>query len=202
MIFKAFSLFLISLLGAMSPGPDFVIVTRYALLGSRKAGLLATLGVTLALVIHVTYCSLGLAVLLTESKGIFHFIQALGSLYLAYLGIRLLIPSNKKEGKKGDIHQKAFFAGFLTNLLNPKAIFFILSLFTQFIDPSSPIGVLFIYGSLIPVAALLWFSFLTVFITHPYFNQHFAKIQKGLEKGMGILLLALSLMVLISILNS
>lgn len=39
-----FPLALITLLGAMSPGPDFAMVTRYILTGSRKAAILASLG--------------------------------------------------------------------------------------------------------------------------------------------------------------
>ena len=44
---------LLNLLGVMSPGPDFALVTRYGLTGSKRAALLATLGIGSALLIHV-----------------------------------------------------------------------------------------------------------------------------------------------------
>lgn len=61
------SLALITLLGAMSPGPDFAIVRRHALTGSRKSAILASFGVTTAILIHITYCVLGVAIVIAES---------------------------------------------------------------------------------------------------------------------------------------
>lgn len=41
-----------ALLAAMSPGPDYVLVTRSALFHSRRAGYLTALGVTAGLAVH------------------------------------------------------------------------------------------------------------------------------------------------------
>ena len=62
-----FSVGLIALLGAMSPGPDFAVVTKNTLLNSKKSGLFTTLGVGAALIIHMTYCVFGLAVIIANS---------------------------------------------------------------------------------------------------------------------------------------
>ena len=123
-MFQVISIFLISLLGAMSPGPDFAIVTRHALTGSRRAALFATLGIAAALLIHATYCSLGIGLLLVESPRIFRTVQVLGSCYLAYLGVRLLLPAKNSSSSTPPSHHQAFLSGFLTNILNPKAALF------------------------------------------------------------------------------
>lgn len=197
-MYTLLSLFLISLMGAMSPGPDFAIVTRCGLSGSRKAALFASLGVSAAILIHVTYCSLGLAILIAESPLIFHIIQIGGSLYLGYLGVKLLLPS--KDGAKDKIPspKHAFISGFVTNLLNPKATLFILSVYTQFVEPGTPILRLALYGIVIAVTALAWFAALSILITHRYFLPHFAKFQKVLMKCMGIILLGLAISVLLA----
>ena len=99
----------INLLGVISPGPDFAIVTHYGLRGSRKAALLATLGITTALLIHVLYCIFGVAWFLQNSPILFRSIQLLGASYLGYLGIRMLIHSKKEEApKREDPSEKAF----------------------------------------------------------------------------------------------
>ena len=195
-MFQVISIFLISLLGAMSPGPDFAIVTRHALTGSRRAALFATLGIAAALLVHVTYCSLGIGLLLVESPRVFRTVQILGSCYLAYLGIRLLLPAKKPSSSTPPSHHQAFLSGFLTNILNPKAALFILGVFTQFVTPQTPSLMMAIYGVTMALAALLWFGVLSFVITHPAFRPHFVRLQKGLSIGMGIILLLLALSVL------
>ena len=82
---------LISLLGAMSPGPDFAIVTKNCLTGTFRTGVLTALGVSFALLVHVTYCLFGIALLIAETPALFLGLKYLGAAYLLYLGIRMLI---------------------------------------------------------------------------------------------------------------
>ena len=46
-----------------SPGPDFVVVSRYSLLGLRRSALLVTMGIGVALVFHVIFCFLGVCLI-------------------------------------------------------------------------------------------------------------------------------------------
>jgi threonine/homoserine/homoserine lactone efflux protein len=195
-IFDCLSIAVIALLGAMSPGPDFAIVTRFALSGSRQSAILAALGVALAILVHVTYCALGIATLLVESPLLFRAIQIAGSLYLGYLGIKLLLPSKEGQLNATLPHRQAFKEGFLCNLLNPKATLFIFGVFTQFATPHMPLYILFIYGLIISIVALGWFCTLSYLITHPLFKDHFAQWQSPIMKGMGLLLLIVAVSVL------
>lgn len=183
----------ISLFGALSPGPDFAIVTRHALTGSRKAALYATLGIASALVIHVSYASLGASFLYAQSQFFFRIMQGGGSLYLTYLGWQLLKKHKKPSFTFIETPKKAYLSGFLTNLLNPKATLFILSLFSQFVKPHTPPIVILVYCFLISGTALLWFSSLSIFITAPRFQPIFKQLQPLLMKCMGIILWLLAL---------
>lgn len=191
------TLALVALLGAMSPGPDFAIVTRFALTGSRKAALLASLGISAALLIHVAYCALGIGLLLVESPKAFRIVQIIGSCYLGYLGLKLLLPSKDASPQKPMKMHQAFLSGFLTNLLNPKAALFILSIFTQFVSPETSFLRQGLYGIVISMTAMAWFSTLSFLITHSYFLPHFKRFQTVLMKVMGCLLLGLALYVII-----
>ncbi len=61
----------INLLGAMSPCPDFAIVVRYGLTGSRSAAILCSAGIAAALIVHVLYCIFGIVILIQKSKVLF-----------------------------------------------------------------------------------------------------------------------------------
>ena len=131
----------VSLLAAISPGPDFFIVLRNSLSYSRKAGLMTAVGVSMALIIHLTYTLVGLGMLIAESPFIYSLIKYVGVAYLFYIGLSGLLSSFKKSQKLDleyvqEMNQiaasKAFLQGFLTNMLNPKAAIFFISLFLFF----------------------------------------------------------------------
>ncbi|NNM43972.1 MAG: LysE family transporter [Chlamydiae bacterium] len=199
MLAEIVSLSVISLLGAMSPGPDFAIITRHALTGSRKSAILASLGVCLAIMVHVTYCSLGVAFLLSKTPLLFKSIQVAGACYLGYLGAKLLFSKKSHSAVYAPPLHKAFLSGFLTNLLNPKATLFVLSVFTQFVNPSTPLFIEFVYGFVIAGVGFAWFASLSYIITHRALRNHFVKFQTILMKVMGFVLLALGISVLFTI---
>lgn len=183
---------LLNLLGAMSPGPDFAIVTRYALKGSRLAALRVTLGISLALIVHATYCLLGAAVFLQTSPVLFLSLQLLGALYLGYLGFKMIRekPVSKMNLEEVDC-SKAFWEGFFTNLLNPKATLFILSLLTQFISSDSSLVLKLIYGATLPLVGFVWFGFLSVVLTHHRILGSLQGYQHVFARIMGCFLMGL-----------
>ena len=120
---KITSLAVISLLGAISPGPDFAMVMRNCLsAGTFRAGFLTALGIACALYFHVTYCLLGIALVIQESPVLFHLLKYLGAAYLFYLGIMMLKEKmSPEEGspKAADTEirrkHRPFLAGFPGN---------------------------------------------------------------------------------------
>jgi threonine/homoserine/homoserine lactone efflux protein len=190
-----FSISLLSLMGAMSPGPDFAIVTRFAVTGCRKSALFASSGIGIAVLIHLTYCCFGIS-LLQENTAIFKGIQILGSGYLFYLGIKLLLTSSKKSSQD-DLKKNAFRSGFFTNMLNPKACLFFLSVFSQIPAKNLSSSFMFFATMIIVTITLLWFCFLSVLITYNAFIPYFTKFQGVLTKVMGAVLITLSISSLI-----
>jgi RhtB (resistance to homoserine/threonine) family protein len=201
---KVISIGLIALLGAMSPGPDFAIVVKNCLRGKFRDGFLTSCGVAAAILIHVSYCILGVAWIIYESPFVFHLIKYAGAAYLFYLGI-MLLKEKISEDKVSDLAKTAhpkkhnpFLAGFLTNILNPKATLFVLSLFTQFIDPSMQFWEKAVLGSEIAVIGFLWFVLLSYLITHHLLQKHFVRFQKIITKTMGGALCLLALYIAIT----
>lgn len=192
---------ILQLLGVMTPGPDFAIVSKYGLSGSRKAALLASFGIMLALFIHVFYCVSGVALFLNASPRIQIIIQVLGSVYLGYLGVMIFLQENseEKERESRPLVKYALMAGFLTNLLNPKATVFLLSLFSRFAPAMDSLGMKITFGILVPLIAVLWFSTLSCFLTHPYFLPFLQKNRNKFMRIMAVILLFLSISGLISV---
>ena len=72
------------------PGPDTAMVTKNALVGGRRAGILAAVGVTIGLFIWTTAAALGIAAVLRASEVAFDALKFAGALYLAWIGIQML----------------------------------------------------------------------------------------------------------------
>ncbi len=195
----------IHLLAVASPGPDFLIVTRSALTYSRKTGIWTALGVGLGILVHVAYCLLGIGIVISQSIVLFNTIKYVGAAYLMYIGWLAL---TQKPVMKADEHHvkeiddisafRAVKIGFLTNALNPKASIFFLALFTQVIDPATPLLTQMGYGLYLGVATFVWFAGLAIVLSVGAIRRNFKKIQLKAERVMGGMLILLGLKVALS----
>lgn len=74
----------------LSPGPDFVMAVRQSVMHGRRAGIVTAIGFALGVAVHVTYCLLGIAALISQSIVVFSVLKYLGAAYLLYVGIGAL----------------------------------------------------------------------------------------------------------------
>lgn len=185
----------ITILTIIAPGPDFVVVSRNSLVYSRRSGVFTGLGVASAVWIHIFYTLAGIGVLLSKSILAFSVVKYLGAAYLIFLGYSCLksggsaiqLDTAKEQKSISDI--KSFKMGFLNNTLNPKATLFFVSLFTQLVSPSTPLSVQLLYGAIVSVLCLIWFSLLAMFLNKAAVKQRFLAAQATIEKLMGAILL-------------
>src|SRR6187549_4006434 len=76
-------------IGAMSPGPSFVLVSRVAVTASRPNGLAAALGMGVGGAIFGILALAGLSALLQQVEWLHLALKILGGAYLLYLAIRI-----------------------------------------------------------------------------------------------------------------
>ncbi len=194
-----FSISLLIMLAAISPGPDFAVVTKNSLLYSRKAGIYTALGVSVSLIIHAVYCILGLALIISQSLLAFSIIKYLGAAYLIYIGFKGLSAKREavlledKTSNKSLRPLSAFYQGLLCNLLNPKAIMFLLAFFILIVKPGHSLWIEMGYGFEIAVIHMIWFSSLSMMMTLQTVKENLNRIQFYIVKAMGALLVAFGL---------
>jgi RhtB (resistance to homoserine/threonine) family protein len=202
MLAQLLSLGLIMLFAIMLPGPDFALVTKNTLFHSRRAGIFTTVGIASAVLVHLSYCILGLAIIISKNLLLFNVIKYVGAGYLIYLGVMTLRakPSSQQFGHQQSIRKKelsrrvAFRQGFLCNLLNPKATLFCLALFTVIIDPHTPTSWMIVLGGEMLLIVLAWFTFLTIILSHPKVTAVLERAEKYIAKVLGIFLVGFGVM--------
>ena len=103
----AFAILGAILLGAISPGPSFVLVARTAVAVSRLDALATALGMGVGGLIFAGAALLGLMAVLETVPWLYLAIKVLGASYLIYLAMRLWKGANSKlratEVYEGDV---------------------------------------------------------------------------------------------------
>lgn len=194
---------LFTLLAVISPGADFAMVTRSSYAQGRKAGLAAAVGIALGVQVHVLYTVLGIAVIISKSPTLFLTMKVLGAGYLVYLGYQSLTNTRRisldgvAASSAASVTQ-ALRTGFLTNALNPKTMLFVISAFTQVVQPGSSLALDFAYGAFMSVAHWLWFSLVAVFFSSTALRKAMIERQGLVDRVIGLALIGLGLAVAVT----
>lgn len=201
----------VHLMAVASPGPDFAIVLRYAVRFGRKQAVYASIGIGMAILLHVTWSLVGIAVLIKTTPWLFKVLSLAAAAYLFYIGVQAVrskVPTVAEQaiGQNGaDVApsgRKSFIAGFITNGLNPKATLFFLSLFAVIISPVTPLSYKLIYGLYMSLATAAWFCMLSVILTHTKIRGFLLLKGYWFDRVMGVLLLALAMHLVVSSFSS
>ncbi|UEM38987.1 LysE family transporter [Pectobacterium aquaticum] len=162
---------------------------------ASSSNLLSAFGIACCVQIHVMYTVFGIAVFIVNSPILFMAMKVLGPSYLIYLGYTSLTNTTKITLEEASSHAPsslaAFRMGFLTNALNPKTMLFVVAIYTQVVQPGSPISHNFGYGLFMSVAHWVWFSLVALFFAAPSMRRRLIDRQHWVDKGIGVALIAL-----------
>ncbi len=189
---ELFTVISLTIVVAIIPGPDFAVVLRNALVGGRLAGVMTAFGIGLALAVHITYALAGIGLLVSQSILLFNILKLIGAAYLVFLGITMYrtasreMPADVKSA--GMLPMKALRWGFLTNVTNPKATMFAMSVFLQVTSPETPLWTQIGYGVIMATGVFAWFVLVTFFFTLDPIRQAFARLKLWMERTFGVLL--------------
>ena len=185
----------------MTPGADTMIVIRNTLRGGAKDGLVSSLGICLGLFVHATLSAVGISAILLYSATAFTVLKTVGALYLLWLGISSLKSFWNAKG----VHQKpvtpklfSFWVsmqeGFLSNVLNPKAVIFYMAFLPQFISHEHSALAQSLFLALIHFTiAMIWLGLLIYTIVSA--NNFITKksVRQSLDAISGIVMIGLGI---------
>ncbi len=131
--------------GAISPGPSFVMVARTAVASSRADGLAAATGMGLGAMCFSIAALLGLNALFAVVPWLYVSIKILGGAYLVYLGTKiyrgaknaLTVPDGSQASLSTNA-MRSFFLGLSTQLSNPKTAIVYTSIFAALLPHHVP----------------------------------------------------------------
>ena len=124
----------------ITPGPDLVFITANSIASGKKGGIASALGCTSGVFAHAVLAAFGLTAIVATYQPAYQAVRIAGALYLAYLGLIMIMSKKPSISINESEKRKSSFAlyrqGVINNLMNPKAILFSLTFLPQFTDPA------------------------------------------------------------------
>ncbi|MFF2352951.1 leucine efflux protein LeuE [Kitasatospora sp. NPDC058115] len=156
------------------PGPNSLYVLSVAARKGVRTGYRAAAGVFVGDFTLISLTALGAASLLEANPAVFAVVKFGGAAYLLWIGIGMLRaarqlwrehragPATAPAADPAESTERPFRRALVISLLNPKAILFLLSFFTQFVDPSygSPVLSFTLLGGILQTFSFLYLSLL------------------------------------------
>ena len=185
------------LIALTSPGPDTAIVIRQVSLYGRKEGFKTAVGIGIGIYLHCLLAINGISLIITSNELYKFIISIIGSVYIMYLGINMLISKSENINNDSKSTPKnSMLIGLITNVFNVKAFLFFVSLFSFLIEDMTDIY-FYIFPIYFALTSSLWFIFLSYIFTaskNKTFNMY---SNKYLSSIMSLILCFIALFILI-----
>lgn len=180
----------------LSPGPDFFLISAYAIRFRLCGSVGICVGIALGNALYIVLAALGWTGL-QQSYGWFQLVEVAGALYLLWIGFHLMrskgnvnLPrANTSSGCPGLLRQLALGLG--SALLNPKNMLFYLSLMTTLLGPQATRLQQAVSGTWMVLVVLVWDLSIAMLIGRPALQRRLAGSIGWLERGAGIVLFGL-----------
>jgi len=187
-------------LGAMSPGPSFIMVARTSVAVSRRDGLAAAVGMGVGGVFFSAIALLGLISILTAIPLLHLVLKVLGGTYLIYLGYRIwrgarqpLVLENTPLQDRPTQPWRSFVLGLATQVSNPKTAVVYASIFASLLPSKVPPFVLVALPIMIFAIETIWYSVVALVLSAPSPRAHYLASKAWLDRTAGAIMSLLGL---------
>lgn len=187
------------LLGAMSPGPSFLVVAQTSIAFSRRDGLAAALGMGVGGLIFGGLALIGLQAILLQIGSLHLVLTVVGGAYLLYLAIGLWrgathpIDVPTERGQRGGRMRRSFGHALGTQLSNPKTGLVYASIFAAFLPATLPLSSALAMLSLILVVETGWYSIVAIVLSTGRPRATYLRWKTWVDRAAGSVMGALGL---------
>lgn len=192
------------MLGAMSPGPSFVLVARNSVGLSRADGLATAVGMGVGGVIFGGIALAGLYTLLTSVEWLYITLKIAGGVYLLYLAYKIWRGANSPlvvdDGailhRKGV--QRSFWLGLTTQLSNPKTAIVYGSIFASLLPQHPPLWCYIVLPPLMFAIEAGWYTLVAICFSSRRPREVYLRSKKWVDRLASTAIAALGLRLILT----
>jgi threonine/homoserine/homoserine lactone efflux protein len=176
------------LLGAISPGPSFLVVARTAVASSRARGILAALGMGFGGAAFALAALLGLQLLLTAVPAIYKALQVAGAAYLFLIAYKLWKSAPKPldmadhEVVAQNSPQRALLLGLGAQLSNPKTAIVYASVFSAVLPKQPSLSAVAALSVTVFAIEFGWYALVAIAFSTGSARQAYARGKKSIDR--------------------
>ena len=179
-------------LGATSPGPSLAVILRNTVIGGRVRGLACAIGHGIGFGFYAVTVVFGLVIVMEQNPEIFSSMQALGALFLLYLGFEMIRhPEVELEYSSGK--REGFLEGFFIAFLNPKIAVFMLAVLSSVLHPDLSTGTKWIIAVMGMTIDTIWYALVALTLSNSIILTKIKDNQRPLNIMTGILMIFLAI---------
>lgn len=190
--------------GAMSPGPSFVMVARTSVARSRREGLAAALGMGAGGVVFASAAVLGLQAVLAAVPVAYAAVRLAGGAYLVWLGVRIWRGAREplsladeaaggSPGRREASAWRAFALGLATQLSNPKTAIVYASVFAATLPQHIPPALALAAPCTVFVIETGWYSIVALALSSAGPRAAYLRHKAWVDRSAGGVMAALGL---------
>jgi threonine/homoserine/homoserine lactone efflux protein len=141
----------------LTPGADMMFCLGQGMRSGPRQAVAASAGISAGSMIQVALAGLGLGAVVAALPWIFDVIRWVGVAYLVWLAIAAFRDGAVSSAAVAVPVTRAFRAGLIVNLTNPKVILFVLAFIPQFVDPQagSVLIQFLVFGAVLAIGGFL-----------------------------------------------
>ena len=192
-----FTIVLLHLFAVASPGPDFLLVTRQSLRFGRTVAIWASAGIATGIIFHSFIAITGVSLLISSNPDLFDWLKMIAAVYIAYLGCLSFFAKpnqlNNENRKHNENYLGSYVLGLITNILNPKAILFFITLFTVVVNETTTTILLVFYGLYMSITTFIWFTGISYIFSNQALTKKYENFIPVFEKVIGIILIIIAI---------
>ena len=199
-VLSLFSILAALALGAISPGPSFLFVTRTSVALSRRDGLAAALGMGLGAAFFCALALVGLRAVIAQVEWVYIGFKMLGGGYLLYLAWRLwwgaatpMAVQELQPRRSGAGLARSFLLALATQLSNPKTIVVISGIFAALLPTHVPTWMVVIIPPVDFLIEASWYSFVALAMSSAGPRAVYLRAQTWIDRAAGCVLGVLGL---------
>lgn len=147
------AVFAIGYVGAITPGPDILLILRNTITFGARSAFIALSGIACGWVVYLSLVYFGFAYMMSQpiAQGL---LSIFGAIYLGYISYKILRASSPDDltqilGANTQAKPAGFFHALFVNLSNPKAILFFVVVVAPFANQGFELGLFVLFCSLV-----------------------------------------------------
>ena len=191
------------LLAAITPGPNFFMITQLSLAGRRGLGSASALGVGTASTIWASLAMLGFATVLQKIDWLYNGIRIGGAIYLVYFGFKLVRAASRRDEapaapvetaplpNDAAAYFRAWRTGLFTCLTNPKSCAFWTSVFATMFPAHPPLWFYGVVLAMIGTLSVGWYFSVALMFATERTQRGYRRLRRPIDGVCGAVLVGL-----------